>query len=266
MRLLVRMQELGSDTKPHLLTVIILINSDWYAALLRLFEEKGEKQMTNPWKEIPLSDYERHMQLDTVYQLQTMNQAMKKQLDAYPVSSAIIVGLAGGNGLEYVDRAKYRRIYGVDINRSYLQEAEKRYADLGGCLQCLCLDLAADAGRLPRAQLLIANLLIEYVGYGVFQETVKAVAPEYVSCMIQINGDEEWVSESPYIHVFDRLDEVHHQLSEKGLSKAMQDVGYVSIYAEEYPLPNKKKLLRLDYVGKGQRKDEDDAPAGSCQQ
>lgn len=203
--------------------------------------------MTNPWEEIPLSDYEQHMRLASVYQLQTMNQAIRKQLDAYPVTSAMIVGVAGGNGLEHVDRAKYGRIYGVDINPSYLREVEKRYAALRGCLQCLCLDLITDAGRLPRAQLLIANLLIEYVGYGVFQETVKAVAPEYVSCMIQINGDEEWVSDSPYLHVFDRLDEVHHQLSEEGLDKALRAVGYSRIYKEEYPLPNNKKLLRLDY-------------------
>ena len=204
--------------------------------------------MTNPWEEIPLSDYEQHMRLASVYQLQTMNQAIRKQLDAYPVTSAMIVGVAGGNGLEHVDRAKYSRIYGVDINPSYLREVEKRYAALRGCLQCLCLDLITDAGRLPRAQLLIANLLIEYVGYGVFQETVKAVAPEYVSCMIQINGDEEWVSDSPYLHVFDRLDEVHHQLSEEGLDKALRAVGYRRIYKEEYPLPNNKKLLRMDYV------------------
>ena len=204
--------------------------------------------MTNPWEEIPLSDYEQHMRLASVYQLQTMNQAIRKQLDAYPVTSAMIVGVAGGNGLEHVDRAKYSRIYGVDINPSYLREVEKRYAALRGCLQCLCLDLITDAGRLPRAQLLIANLLIEYVGYGVFQETVKAVAPEYVSCMIQINGDEEWVSDSPYLHVFDRLDEVHHQLSEEGLDKALRAVDYSLIYKEEYPLPNNKKLLRMDYV------------------
>lgn len=204
--------------------------------------------MANPWEEIPLSDYEQHMSLASVCQLQTMNRAIKKQLDAYPVTSAMILGIAGGNGLEHVDTAKYRKLYGVDINSSYLQEVEKRYADLRGCLQCLCLDLATDAGRLPHAQLLIADLLIEYVGYGVFQETVKAVAPEYISCMIQINEDEGFVSDSPYLHVFDRLDEVHHQLSEEGLDKALRAVDYSRIYKEEYPLPNNKKLLRMDYV------------------
>ena len=131
---------------------------------------------------------------------------------------------------------------------SYLQEVEKRYADLHGCLQCICLDLATDACRLPRAQLIIADLLIEYIGYDAFQDTVKAVAPEYISCMIQINEDEGFVSDSPYLHVFDRLDEVHRQLSEEGLDKALLAVGYGRICREEYPLPNNKKLLRMDYV------------------
>ena len=33
--------------------------------------------MKNPWEEISLDDYESHMSLDSVYQLQTMNAIMK---------------------------------------------------------------------------------------------------------------------------------------------------------------------------------------------
>ena len=35
-----------------------------------------------------------------------------------------------------------------------------------GVLKCLKIDLINDTDRLPGAQLLIANLLIEYIGYG----------------------------------------------------------------------------------------------------
>ena len=35
--------------------------------------------MSNPWEEISLSDYENHMRLDSVKQLQAMNSIMKKQ-------------------------------------------------------------------------------------------------------------------------------------------------------------------------------------------
>ena len=46
--------------------------------------------MANPWEEISLSDYENHMKLDSVMQLQNMNQMMKGQFNAYPVSSVMI--------------------------------------------------------------------------------------------------------------------------------------------------------------------------------
>ena len=176
-----------------------------------------------------------------------MNRAMKEQFDLYPVSSAMVLGIAGGNGLEHVDPNKYRKVYGVDINPLYLQETEQRYQDLEGTLECLCLDLISDADRLPPADLLIANLLVEYIGYGVFQEAVKTVSPAYVSCIIQINEGEGFVSDSPYLNVFDRLDEVHHQMEEEDLTKALEEVGYQKAASADYPLPNGKKLVRLDF-------------------
>jgi hypothetical protein len=66
--------------------------------------------------------------------------------------------------------------------------------------------------------------------------------------VIQINTDEEqWVSKSPYLHAFDRLDEVHHQMEEAALTAAMNETGYSLILQESYPLPNGKALVRLDF-------------------
>lgn len=42
--------------------------------------------MKNSWKEIPLTDYENHMKLESDMRLQTMNEMMKGQFDAYPIS------------------------------------------------------------------------------------------------------------------------------------------------------------------------------------
>ena len=81
--------------------------------------------MSNPWEEIRLEDYEKHMALDSVRQLQALNGIMKAQMEAYPVKTMMILGVAGGNGLEHADPGKYDRIYGVDINREYLQAAEE---------------------------------------------------------------------------------------------------------------------------------------------
>lgn len=203
--------------------------------------------MKNPWEEIPLSDYENHMKLDSVMQLQAMNEMMKDQFSAYPISSVIILGIAGGNGLEHISREKFERVYGVDINSSYLEEVIHRYPELDGLLECLCINLIEEADKLPKADMILANLLIEYIGYECFQKAVKQVNPKYVSCMIQINMDDGWVSDSPYLHVFDKLDQVHHQIEEQLLEKTMLEIDYHSIGILEHMLPNGKKLVRIDF-------------------
>lgn len=203
--------------------------------------------MENPWKSITLSDYETHMKLDSVMQLQTLNAMMKKQLSGYPAHSVMILGIAGGNGLEHIDTEKYSAVYGIDINTEYLQEVEKRYENLNGILKCLCADLTADVSELPSADLVIANLLIEYIGYECFQRVIGQVNPKYVSCGIQINTDKEFVSDSPYLHAFDGLNSVHHQMETDKLTRAMADIGYKTVSETEYPLPNGKKLVQADF-------------------
>ena len=126
--------------------------------------------MSNPWEEISLSDYENHMSLESVNQLQTMNSLMKKQFSDYPVKTAMVLGIAGGNGLEHVSSDKFEKVYGIDINEGYLKTVEERYKGLAGILECLSIDLITEPEKLPHAELVIANLLIEYIGYEAFQK------------------------------------------------------------------------------------------------
>ena len=206
--------------------------------------------MKNPWEEIGLDDYENHMKLDSVKQLQTLNSMMKAQFDEYPVTTAMVLGVAGGNGLEHVNPDKYQTIYGVDINEKYLEAVATRYADKvdDGVLKLRKINLISEPEKLPQAELLIANLLIEYIGYDAFAKVVSAVNPCFVSCVIQINEDVcNWVSDSPYIHSFDRLDEVHHQMKENELVATMEKVGYSEKAKMKESLPNGKALVRVDF-------------------
>lgn len=206
--------------------------------------------MKNPWEEISLEDYENHMQLDSVKQLQTLNSIMKAQFGEYPVTTAMVLGVAGGNGLEHVDYSKYSTVYGVDINEKYLEVVAARYAeevDLGA-LKLLKADLFSKSEKLPQAELLIANLLIEYIGYDSFAKVVSAVKSRFVSCVIQINEDVcNWVSDSPYVHSFDKLEEVHHQMDEKELAEVMERIGYFARRRIKESLPNGKALVRMDF-------------------
>ena len=204
--------------------------------------------MKNPWEEISLEDYENHMCLESVMQLQTMNVIMKNQFEKYPVTSAMILGIAGGNGVEHINRSKYKAVYGIDINEEYLKAVAERYSDFSDVLTCMKIDLNNETEKLPHADLIIANLLVEYIGYEVFKKSILKANPKYVSCVIQINTDEKkWVSDSPYLHAFDRLNEVHHQMEEKALSGSMKEIGYSLIFQESKTLPNGKALVRLDF-------------------
>lgn len=57
----------------------------------------------NPWTEVDLADYEGHMDLDSVGQLQALDSMMADQSRNHP----------GGNGPRHAD-GPFDRVYGVD--------------------------------------------------------------------------------------------------------------------------------------------------------
>ena len=78
--------------------------------------------MSNPWENINLNDYEGHMSLQNVYQLQVLNEMMKEQFYTHDIKSAMVLGVAGGNGIEHIDPDKFQKVYGVDVNEQFLAE------------------------------------------------------------------------------------------------------------------------------------------------
>ena len=204
--------------------------------------------MRNPFLDIPLETYEKHMNLDTVQQQQVLNKIMKKQLHSYDVNSVMILGIAGGNGLEHVEKQKINIIYGVDINEKYLEVCRHRYSELDGLFETVCVDLTNKNVELPSADLVIANLFVEYIGYDAFTHHMKVMSPRYISVIIQINEQDGFVSESPYIRAFDRVCEVHHQMEEDKLSDELVLIGYSKLYREDIPLPNGKKFVQVDFM------------------
>lgn len=205
--------------------------------------------MKNPWESIDLHKYEKHMGLPSIRQLQALDDIMDKQFNTFPITSIMVLGIAGGNGLEHIDTKKIQKVYGIDINCHYLSECKKRYASkLENKLECLCIDLSDKKAKLPYADLVVADLLIEYIGYDVFQNVIIKIRPKYVSCVIQQNTDDSFVSTSPYIHVFDQLESIHIDITEECLSETMQKIHYSLIDKDVQSLPNEKKLIMLTYT------------------
>jgi predicted nucleotidyltransferase len=216
-------------------------------ALKDYVKSELERLKCNPWKSVQLDTYENHMKLDNIEQLQTLNRIMQSQLNCYNFSSVAILGVAGGNGLEHIDTQKISHIYGIDINSDYLRACKERYSYLGDALTLQNLDISNLANTLPCVQLIIADMIIEYICIDIFAKQLDKTKPQYVSCVIQKNLGADFVSSSPYTSAFDGVTKLHQDIDTDKLTMALNDIGYVLILTEDYLLPNNKKFIRLDF-------------------
>ena len=99
----------------------------------------------------------------------------------------------------------------------------------------------------PHCVLLIANLLVEYIGYTRFQTLAKQ-SSAVIRVVILQDFAEGFVSNSPDFPSFAALNTIHEQLQEVELTRSMLSIDYSLSKRTLSPLPNGKALLRLDYM------------------
>jgi hypothetical protein len=122
----------------------------------------------------------------------------------------------------------------------YLAACEARYReDFGGRLHLIETRIDRSV-TIERVDLLIANLIIEYVGLDEFVAFAAANARSMgvLSCVIQRNNGEGFVSSTDHASSFDALASVSSDIDPETLTSAMLDGGFVALGRCEYPLPN----------------------------
>lgn len=157
--------------------------------------------MYNPWLDIPLEDYEGHMDAPHVAQLDALADLFEEALRKCRPDSVAILGIAGGNGLSRIDPAVTTRIVGVDINPAYVEAVRNRFqAKLPLTLHCL--DLAAQTVPEAPVDLVHAALMFEHAGTeDCLDSAVSLVAPHgYLSTVLQLpaTNAKPSVAETPY--------------------------------------------------------------------
>ncbi|MGW9030356.1 hypothetical protein ACWGQ5_41000 [Streptomyces sp. NPDC055722] len=97
--------------------------------------------------------------------------------------------------------------------------------------------------------LLVANLIVEYVGVEEFVAFAAANARsiDVLSCVIQRNDAAGFVSSTDHSSSFDGLVSVSSDIDPETLTSAMSDAGFVALGRCEYPLPSGKALVRQDF-------------------
>lgn len=148
------------------------------------------KAMANPWLNVPLADYEGHMNSSGVAQSAALSELFAEALASCQPESVAVIGIAGGNGLERIDSRVTRRVVGIDINPAYLDAVRQRFGQMQG-LEPMCADLAEPMDGCPPVQLVHAALVFEHAGIGPCLDNVLSLVSDggSLSVVLQLPSD-----------------------------------------------------------------------------
>ena len=207
------------------------------------------KTDTNPWLDIPLKDYERHMAHHLVGQSMLLNALTKKYLDEIKPDTTIFLGVAGGNGLEHIDNNITRAVYGIDINQEYLSTASIRYKNTIPFLQLINLDITKNTETICRADFVWAALVLEYTGVDKALEfcTNNVRKGGHLVASIQSNNNKQTVSPTG-IESVKKAGEIFFIVDPENLLSKAAEKGYRLIEQEENVLPDGKSIITFHFV------------------
>lgn len=211
-----------------------------------------DEHENHPWKDIDLETYELHMQDSQVGQLQLLHHITSEQLADHPGTRVGVLGVAGGNGLDIINSEDVTAVYGIDINPQYLETCRARFQEtLGEKLHLLEAKIARDVA-IDYVDLLIANVIVEYVGVTEFVAFALANSSRIgiLTIVTQRNDGANFVSSTKYAHAFDGLASVSSDVNAEELRELLVDEGFTLIHSVEYPLPNGKTFVRQDFTSR----------------
>lgn len=103
------------------------------------------------------------MALPPVGQAQLLCTALQRTLAEFRPDSLAVLGVAGGNGLDTVERAGVRRVVALDFNPEYLALCSQRYAMSFAAFEPVLHDLSHGPPEIAPVECIFAGLVLEYI-------------------------------------------------------------------------------------------------------
>lgn len=149
------------------------------------------------------------MNLPEVAQAQALSEIFGQTLASVRPRSVALIGCAGGNGLEHVDRTVTSRIVAVDINADYLAVCAARFPGV----ETVCGDVSAPLAIGPVDLVHIALVLEFVVDPRAVLAQLRSVGG-VVSVVLQLASEEApAITPSPYQESLSALAPIHRLLS-----------------------------------------------------
>lgn len=134
-----------------------------------------------------------------------------------------------------------------------MKKCEENYRSLEKNVYTYKCDLRKNNIRLPFSNLIICNLIIEYIGLNSFVKLIKRNKDnlKVISCVIQNNKNNnknnEFISSSKYSNELKILDKFHKEVDAEELVNKLNNINLNEIKRKNYQLPNNKEFIRIDF-------------------
>ena len=200
--------------------------------------------MINPWESVTSKDYEGHMRF--LGQDVLLNSIFKQQVSDSSYNTIGIIGIGCGNGLEHVHADAV--VYGYDINGVFLETCRRRYSSSFRQFILRDVDLTQEETRIEPCDLMICNLVVEFIGLSCLISLVKSALPIKVSIVLQLaKGSDTAVSQSPYSSRLEDLASIWKPVHPEDLLSAFSEIGYHNTFEHIYFLNQDRSFLRMDF-------------------
>ena len=189
------------------------------------------------------------MALPSVGQSQLLGTALQRTVSQFQPHSLAVLGVAGGNGLEFVERATVRRVVALDFNPDYLSVCTRRYATSFAAFEPVLHDLSQGPPAITPVECVFAGLVLEYLCVEPFCDYLASLLTECGSfaTLLQLPSPTlPEVSVSPYSSLT-RLESAFSFVHPTALHDSLSVHGFSRITSDRYDLDSGKSFYYASY-------------------
>ena len=189
------------------------------------------------------------MALQSVGQAQLLCTALQRTVNQFQPRSLAVFGVAGGNGLEFVERAIVHRVVAPDFNPDYLALCSRRYAGSFDEFEPVLHDLSQGPPDIAPVECIFAGLVLEYLCVQSFSR--------YLTCLLTPGGrfaallqlpspTLPEVSATPFTSLA-RLESAFSFVPPVSLHESLSVHGFSRIAGDRYDLDSGKSFYYVSY-------------------
>lgn len=197
----------------------------------------------NPWKSIPVEDYDGHMNHPSVLQQTFLADFFERSIKESGAKEVLLAGCATGNGLERVD-GKDINVVAMDINPEFVRETREKF---GNCSSITIREGSVVEPIDGTFDLIFAGLVLEYVDVETalnrFHESLNESGK--LAVVIQLESKE---LESITPTGFDSLNSISSimkHLEPESLKGQAREAGFTKVLEEIVTLESGKRFVQF---------------------